>query len=162
MQASTIRTQHRPQILLITTMLTNGSGGGLDKVVDIAGYHPNLTKNAYANPVSSTSLWPLTAFGAFRYGNNKIEVNKVHQRRHHKPNKGGAGAGAWDNKDSNSALKDADFTGLGYKRWVRKSPVLGGTPGYPNDAVKNEVGHLAGGERVVISEMMLAQGPAGP
>ena len=134
----------------------------LQGVVDIAGYHPNLTKNPYdkpaGNPVSKTDFWPLTEFGRHSFSNNKIEVNKVHRRRHVKTNKGHAGgAGAWDNNNNNTALTDAEFTGLGYRRGVLRSDVLGGTPGYHN-AVKNEVGQLTTGE-VVISEIMLSQGP---
>ena len=128
-------------------------------VMDIAGYHPNLTKNPYNNRVSKTDLWPLTSFGAHRFTNNKFEVNKVHQRIRQSTNKGGSGAGADDNNNGKTAFGDAGFTGLGYKRGVTSSPMLGGTPGYHNNAVKNEVGHLTTGQ-VVISEIMLSQGPA--
>ena len=131
----------------------------LDKIVDIAGYHSNLKKDPYVNEVSKTDLWPLRGFGAPNFGNNRLEENKVHYRRHVTTNKDGRnGVGAWDNNGGNTAWTDASFTGIGYKRGVSRTAALGGDPGY-HQILKNEYNPQTDKHKVVISEMMLSQGP---
>ena len=130
----------------------------LDKIVDIAGYHPDLKKTQYSNAVSKTDLWPLRAFGAAGFGHNKLEVNQVHARVRQHTADGRSGVGANANKAGETAFANAGFTGIGYKRGVLRSNVLGGDPGY-HGILQNQVTQLADNHTVVISEMMLAQGP---
>ena len=117
-------------------------------VIDIAGYHPNLAKTG-----TYTSLWPLKAFPAPGLTHNKIAVNEVHFRRHADRD----GTKTTDgNKADKTALGNAGYTGIGYRRHATNSAVNGGTPGY-HDIRKAQVGQLAGGI-VTISEIMFDQG----
>ena len=126
----------------------------LDKIVDIAGWDDDLSKSAYPNSVSSTSLWPLHSFAAPSFSNNKFEVNKVHQRNRVTTNDGRSGVGAEGNNNDKTAFGDRGWTGVGYRRAVTNSAMHGGTPGYPNGA-----SHGAGDDitsAVYISEIMYA------
>ncbi len=133
----------------------------LDKIVDIAGWHDNLDRSDYSNAVSSTDLWPLRAFKAPEFTDNKLEVNKVHYRQHKTTKDGRSGVGSTANStsDSTAAFRDAGFTGVGYKRRITGGAVYGGTPGYDNGALKPKDGVITG--PVYISEIMYADGPNG-
>ena len=128
----------------------------LDKIVDIAGYHPNLTKDNYPNPVSSTKMWPLQGFGRGpQFDRNRFDKNTVHYRARHSTHDGLAGAGAHENvNDGRAAFQNAGYTGIGYKRQAASSNVNGGSPGY--HGIEN--GRTASGAKLVISEIMLNQG----
>ena len=111
--------------------------GKPDHILDIAGYHPNLKKSGYTNAVSSTDLWPLKAFAAPSFGNNKLESDKVHKRVRGAHgltgvNDGRSGVGAEKNDGNKTAFADDGYTGIGYKRLSTVSAAHGGTPGFPN------------------------------
>ena len=128
----------------------------LNRILDIAGYHPNLHKANYPNPVSSTRMWPLQGFGRGpQFNRNQFSVNTVHYRARLTTHDGLAGAGAHENaNDHRAAFQDAGYTGIGYKRQAARSNVNGGTPGYHGI----EQGRTSGGAKLVISEIMLTQG----
>ena len=135
----------------------------LNRVVDIAGYDSGLNRSQYPNAVSSTGLWPLYAMGGPFSHNNLVAGHSgaVHARRHATTNDGRAGTGGKDNKNDggNAAFaRNVGFTGIGYKRNVTRSNVLGGTPGY-HSVEKGKVGDL--NAKVTISEIMLSQGNRG-
>ena len=135
----------------------------LNRVVDIAGWDDNLGANSYPNAVSSTGLWPLHAMGG-PFSHNKLDAGAsgaVHARRHSNTNDGRAGVGGAGNKNDagNAAFaRNVGFTGIGYKRNVRRSNVLGGTPGYHANE-RGKVGDL--NAKVTISEIMLSQANRG-
>ena len=136
----------------------------LNRVVDIAGYDSGLNRSQYPNAVSNTGLWPLYAMGGPFSHNNLVAGHSgaVHARRHATTNDGRAGTGGKDNKNDggNAAFaRNVGFTGIGYKRNVTRSNVLGGTPGY-HAVEKGKVGDLTTG-KVTISEIMLSQGNRG-
>ena len=133
----------------------------LDKIVDIAGYHPNLARSGYSNAVSSTKLWPLRAFDSPSFGHNKLALNEVHRRQRTTTHNGRSGVGAHENKggEGEAAFRNVGWTGVGYRRHVAPSNIHGGTPGYDNGALHGAGGTITGA--VYISEIMLADGPAG-
>ena len=132
----------------------------LNRIVDVAGWDDDLAKNSYPNAVSNTGVWPLYAMGGIGgFTNNKLEVGKVHFRRHVTTNDGRAGIGGHENKNDKSAFTDAGWTGVGYRRDVANTAMHYGTPGYPNNA-----SHGAGGtvtSAVYISEIMYADAANG-
>ena len=129
----------------------------LDKIVDIAGWDNDLSRNSYPNAVSSTGVWPLYQMRDIRgFTNNKFEVGKVHQRNRVSTNDGASGVGAAGNNNAYSAFGDVGWTGVGYRRDVANTAMHGGTPGYPNGA-----SHGAGTaitSAVYISEIMYVDG----
>ena len=128
----------------------------LDKIVDIAGYHSNLTKNGYPNALSNTKMWPLQGHGRGpQFNRNQFSVNTVHYRANVGTADGLAGAGAVSNvNDHRAAFQDAGFTGIGYKRQAARTNANGGTPGYHGI----ERSTVASGAKLIISEIMLSQG----
>lgn len=132
-------------------------GGDRGNVIDIAG-HASVGKGQYPNPVSSTGLWPLYDFPGPGYSNNNIVDNTVHRRAFIRDNKDGDrfGTGAWGNNNAHSALRDAGWTGIGYRRDVTANAVHGGTPGYHGQDANLATGGIV--DDVVISELMLSTG----
>lgn len=130
----------------------------LDKIVDIAGYVGGLHKANYTNAASSTNLWPLKQQGG-PDDRNRLSVNKVRFRRNVSTRDGRAGTGNThnDRKPDQLAFKDADYSGIGYKRQVANTAMHFGTPGYLNGARRGKVLDLAM-DKLVISEIMLSQG----
>ena len=126
----------------------------LDKIVDIAGYDDDVSKSGYPNDVSSTQLWPLHQFPAPAFSNNAFVPNTVHQRNRVKTTDGRNGVGAEGNNNSKTAFGDVGFTGVGYKRLAKQTEANGGTPGYPNDALKGTGSDIT--SSVYISEIMYA------
>ena len=132
-----------------------GDKADLDKIVDIAGYHSNLSKGTYPNSVSSTKLWPLYNFDAPSFNNNKFEKEKVHQRnRTGSLGNDRAGVGSANNKEDQTAFGDRGWTGIGYRRNVDQIATHGGTPGYPNNAFRSDGTDIT--SPVYISEIMYA------
>lgn len=136
----------------------------LDKIVDIAGYHPNLKQADYSNKVSSTDLWPLRAFRSAGFNLNQFTVDTVHfrQRGAHGlggVNDGASGVGAHENKNEGgkAAWRNENYSGIGYKRQVAKSNVYGGSPGYHGN-VSGRLDATTNPAKVIISEVMLSQG----
>ena len=128
----------------------------LDKVVDIAGYHPNsdsdnLRMGNYPNTASSTNTWPLRNFEPLDFNRNKFEVDKVHYRANN--------SSRGSHNDHRAAWQDASYTGIGYKRQAADSAAHGGTPGYHGN-ILGKSADLSDG-KVVISEIMLSQGDRG-
>ena len=127
--------------------------GTPDRIVDAAGYHPNLKSDG--SPLY-TNLWPLKVFGA-PHSHNKIELEKVHYRQHViDPDK-------WthnDRKPEHLALRDVGYTGVGYKRHAHGIAAHGGSPGYEHGTQKNLASEIRGTGLVTISEIMFDQGDA--
>ena len=123
-----------------------------EKVEDLAGYHPNLKVD---KTDFFSNLWPLQGYPAPDIALNKIEVGKVHRRQ--KDNI--AGTRTADKKDNadHVALRDADWTGIGYKRNADAGAKNGGTPGYANNALAAK-DTAASGDPVIISEIMYGTG----
>ncbi len=109
-----------------------------EKIVDISG---NLFA---ADEALKTSIWPLKATPAGHSNAIKdgFKDNTVFRR-----NKAGEGFG-------DQVWVPVGYTGLGYDRSAGNTDVNGGTPGFPNDALKEKPGDLAGGA-VTISEIMV-------
>ncbi len=160
----------------------------IDKIMDIAGHHEGLSKSNYpaSTPegLNSTTLWPLWNFnGDMRphrgHGDwnhrrhNRIEANKVRYRQHVSTyakndgdggtpgNRAGTGTNHKDENVGNYAFRDADYTGLGYKRTARIAGYNHGTPGYDGNSVGNTgiVKATAADAMVTISEVMYSTGP---
>ena len=127
--------------------------GTRDRISDAVGWHPNLASTGH--PLY-TRLWPFAVFGA-PHVHNKIELERVHYRQHViDPDK-------WTHGNRNPehlALRDAGYTGVGYKRFAnRHNPAHGGTPGYDHRGlIQNETPQIGGGGVVTISEIMFDQG----
>ncbi len=109
-----------------------------ENIVDISG---NLFE---PDEALKTSIWPLKATPAGHSNAIKdgFKHNTVFRR-----NKAGEGFGA-------EVWVKAGPTGLGYDRSAGRTDVNGGTPGFPNDALKEKPGDLASGA-VTISEIMV-------
>ncbi len=109
-----------------------------EKIVDISG---NLFETDEA---LKTSIWPLKATPAGHSNAIKdgFKDNTVFRR-----NKAGEGFG-------DQVWVPVGYTGLGYDRSAGNTDVNGGTPGFPNDALKEKPGDLAGGS-ITISEIMV-------
>ncbi len=133
----------------------------LDKIVDIAGYHSDLDKSNYSNPVSSTELWPLRNFKPPFTTLNRFDTDTVHYRQFAETNDGRSGVGASENKNEagKAAFQGAGFTGIGYKRSITGGNAYGGTPGYVNSALKSKDAVIT--DHVYISEIMYADGANG-
>ncbi|MXV77320.1 hypothetical protein F4X73_15020 [Candidatus Poribacteria bacterium] len=135
-------------------------GPDLHHIVDIAGYHPNLRKEMYPNPVSSTNLWPLYAFDRPSFTNNRFDQNTVHQR-----NRTGAlasdraGVGSANNREDQTAFGNRGWTGVGYRRMAAQTAANGGTPGYSNGAFHDKGDDIR--RTVYISEIMYADDERG-
>ncbi len=123
------------QFLLV---LRNAKKTKHENIVDISG------QLFVADPALSTNIWPLTATPAGNGNviNEKFEAGKVWRRA-----KAGEGFGE-------KVWVVAGYTGLGYDRSASNTDVNGGTPGFPNDALKEKPGDLASGA-VTISEIMV-------
>ena len=123
-----------------------------DNVVDIAGYHSNLTRS---NANFESSQWPLRGHGAPASAKNLFTEGTVQKRNH--VSILGTGTTHGDKKDDQVAFRDVGWTGIGYKRNADATAANGGTPGYPNGALKSN--HNAdGAAAVIISEIMYAPG----
>ena len=122
-----------------------------EKIEDIAGWHDNLKVDDAAG-VKFTNLWPLRNYAAPNIALNKLESGKVHYRQ--KTNiPGTKTADKADNAD-HVALRDAAWTGIGYRRNAANTDVNGGTPGYANNAQVSADAAVMNGASVIISEIM--------
>ncbi len=137
----------------------------LDKVIDVAGRHPDLHITNYPNSVSETRLWPLRNFRAPNFNNNKFspDIVRLRIRGAHGlggVNDGASGVGAEGNHNDHRAAWRLDgYTGIGYKLQAADSNAHGGTPGYHGN-VRGKSADL-GDDKVIISEIMLSQGSRG-
>ena len=125
-----------------------------EKVQDIAGYHPNLTKTT---DTFNSDLWPLVGYGAANRTNNAIKAGTV-QRRQFDDIPGTKTKDA--NQNDKTALRDDDngYKGVGYKRGAAAIAQHGGTPGYHNNVIKDKESGLADAAMVSISEIMYDTG----
>ena len=133
-------------------LLRNGNDkiGTHEKVIDAIGWSDKLTDNT-----SLTKVWPLRFFSA-PDARNTIAVETVHRRQHTNLDPDQYSHG--DKKDEHVALRDAGYTGVGYKRHAQRIAANGGTPGY-EDTRKNLVADVTKADGVLtISEIMYAQG----
>ena len=122
-----------------------------EKVVDVAGYHSNLKKST-AN--FESSQWPLLGHGPPAGNHNQFNTGTVHFRRH--TNK--IGTGTTDgNKPDKTAFGNVGWQGIGYKRNAAATAANGGTPGYPNNALRanNDADAIAA---IKITEVMAVAG----
>ena len=128
-----------------------------NKVEDLAGYHPDLTKNT---DTFSSNLWPLIGFDAPKFTRNKLEDGAVYRRQ--KTDIPGTKSGNGKDEKDHTAFRgapdnDNGYKGVGYKRGADSNAQNGGTPGYSNGAVKEKESDLADG-MVSISEIMFDPG----
>ena len=133
----------------VLTLRTRNDRDNHEGIVDIAGYDNDLKLNE-AN--FFTNLWPLRNYPAPVSDKNKLGSGTVHRRQH--AGIVGTGTTHGDKKDDQVAMRDDDnrWTGVGYKRNAAATAQNGGTPGYPNGALKSE--GIAQGSQVIISEIM--------
>ncbi len=135
-----------------------------EEVQDIAGYHPNLTVdfNSFPSDTAETDkfnsdLWPLIGYPAPNLSHNKIEGGEVAHRVFDDI----PGTQTMDGDHIDKVAfrhEDNGYTGVGYKRSADPNDQHGGTPGYPNDVVKEKESDLAGAALVSISEIMYDTG----
>lgn len=160
----------------------------VDLIIDIAGHHEGLDKGNYpatTHPpnLNSTTLWPLHKFDAQMkphrgHGDwnhrrhNRLEANRIRYRQHVKTtakndadgavsNRAGTGTTHKNEDVGHYAMRDANYTGLGYRRTARILGVHNGTPGYDGNTVANTgvVKATAADTMVTISEIMYSTGP---
>ena len=124
-------------------VLRNGNDkkGTHEKIIDITG-----TRFAY-NAALSTDIWPLRATPAghgnvIDGGDEDFRAGKVYKRN---DAAGGTGEKDWG---------VVGYTGIGYDRTADNTGANGGTPGFPNDSLKEKPGDVSGGA-VTISEIMV-------
>ena len=128
-----------------------------DKIQDIAGYHPNLTKTT---ATFNSDLWPLIGYSKPNLTRNKLAEGAVYRREHVDI----AGTRTKDgDKKGKTAFRgapdnDNGYTGVGYKRGAVVDAQQGGTPGYHNTVIKDKESVLADAAMVSISEIMYATG----
>ena len=149
-------------VLVLRTSKDGGRGGdegypnakgGQGNISDAVGYDSDL---ASTNHPLYTRLWPFKVRGA-PHVHNKITPEAVHYRQHRiDPDEWTHG----DKGPEHLALRDAYYTGVGYKRFATlRNPAHFGTPGYDHtDLIKTQTPHVGGGGVVTISEIMLDQG----
>ena len=113
-----------------------------EKIIDITG---TLFE---ADTARSTDIWPLRATPA-GHGDvidgdppEEFKAPFVYQRKNATS---GFGEHAWG---------VSGYTGIGYDRTADNTGANGGTPGFPNDSLKEKPGDVSGGE-VTISEIMV-------
>ena len=142
--------------------------GNANDILDIAGYHPSLSKVPYpaTELASKTDLWPLNSFEAPASASNRFDVDTVHYRQHVKSEPGQSGVGTIhkDKKDEHVAFRWQGYTGVGYKRLSKTIDAHGGTPGYPNGKDGKASYHSSGDivmKSVYISEIMYADNDKG-
>ncbi|MCE2400192.1 lamin tail domain-containing protein [Candidatus Poribacteria bacterium] len=128
--------------------------GKAEHLKDIAGYDDNLKVSA--EDAGFTNLWPLK--GGVRdaqLSNNKLEVNQVHRRQ--KDSIWGTSSTNYGRNGGNhgddTAWRGVGWTSVGYKRNAARNSAHGGTPGFPNGAIKSDGGDAIAA--LVISEIML-------
>ena len=123
-----------------------------ETVMDIAGFVKDLGVHT---PDFDSNQWPLIGHGAPASDKNKFVEDTVQRRQH--TGILGTGTTHGDKKDGQVAYVDATWTGIGYKRNATVTDVHGGTPGYPNNALRgdNDADAIAA---VVISEVMAVAG----
>ena len=140
-------------VLILRSRNHGDDVGKASNIVDIAGYSTKLKVSG--NEAGYTNLWPLTGgVQDAQLGNNKLEVGQVHRRQ--KDNIWGTSSTNYGRNGGNhhddTAWRNVGWTGVGYKRNAAATGVNGGTPGYPNNAVKSA--DIAQGSQVIISEIM--------
>ena len=116
-----------------------------EAIIDVAGnYFEDKDADTYR-----TKVWPLHGTLAPRASDKEEDLDAPTVWRRANPNRVGYHKDAW---------REAAWTGLGYDRAVKDNRANGGTPGYPNDAVKNRTTEFANDVYVTISEIMFAHG----
>ena len=132
------------QCLLILRNATGKLGKG-ENVIDVAGGGGPDTDAFIADKDNAfqTDIWPLKAIAHPREDTEAaLAEGKVWRRA--KTDSVGYHKDAWT---------QAVYTGLGYDRVTETSPATAGTPGYPNDAVKQAAATPRGS--VTFSELMV-------
>ena len=137
-------------------ILRNGNDkrGTHEKIIDLIGWDDDL-KDASKH----TDLWPLNYVGV-PDTRNQIAVETVHYRQALvDPDQNTHG----DDKDEHQALRDAGYTGVGYKRHAQRIAAHGGTPGDTDIRKSLSDGRETRGTphavgQLTISEIMFDQG----
>ena len=117
----------------VLVLRTRNDKDNHEGIVDIAGWDDDLKVDESG---FFTNLWPLRNYSAPVSDKNKLLSPTVQRRQH--AGIVGTGTTHGDKKDDQVAMRDADWTGVGYKRNADATAQNGGTPGYPNDVVKSE------------------------
>ena len=123
-----------------------------EKIIDVGGTLFHAVDGELNDVNYSTGVWPLQAT-AKGHGDvvkddppEDFRAPLVYKRAGKNT---GIGEHHWEK---------VGFTGIGYDRTASKSDENGGTPGYPNDALKEKVADLSGIAEVSISEIMVDAG----
>ncbi len=131
---------------LLLLRSANDKRGTHEAIVDLAGsYLHDLDSGTYR-----TKVWPLHSTLAPKAGDREEDLDAGSSGlvwRRDNPNRVGYHNDAW---------VQAAYTGLGYDRGADDSAANGGTPGYPNDAIKGKRADFANDVYVTISEIMFA------
>ncbi len=128
---------------LLVLRNTNNKEASHENIIDITGtfFHPDTSR--------ATSIWPLLAtpegHGDVIDGAPPEEFKApfVYER---KKADSGFGRHAWGVRG---------YTGIGYDRAADDSGANGGTPGFPNDSLKEKPGALSDSDSISISEIMV-------
>ena len=117
--------------------------GSHEKIIDITGTLFEADTKLY------TDIWPLQATPA---GHTNV-IDGVEDSN------GFAAGRAYKRNDAAGGFGEKDwgtvgYTGIGYDRTAGNIDANGGTPGFPNDSLKEKPGDVSGGE-VTISEIMV-------
>ena len=118
-------------------------------VIDVIGWSDQL-----ADASIHTQIWPMKVFGT-PDKRNSMAVETVHYRQHLKKDPDEYTHG--DKKDEHVPLRDAGYTGIGYKRHALRTAAHAGTPGY-EEIRKNLVPDITATGSLTISEIMYDQG----
>ena len=135
-----------PDSEFVLILRSNKDKTNHETVVDIAGNHSDLSSRTAD---FSSDLWPLIGYAAPDKTNNGLAEETVQQRQFNDI----VGTGTKDaDKEDKVAFRERGWTGIGYKRNAEQGAATGGTPGYPNDAVKDRDAVATGS--LLISEIM--------
>ena len=132
----------------VLVLRTRNDRDNHEGIVDIAGWDDDLKVDESG---FFSNLWPLRNYPAPVSDKNALVKGTVQRRQH--AGIVGTGTTHGDKKDDQVAMRDDQgWTGIGYKRNADATAQNGGTPGYPNGAVKGEGADAT--DPVVISEVM--------
>ena len=149
-----IRSNHEDKFLKSSHKIEDvagaGGNGGTFVVQDINAASPRKNKKGDGNAggdIWHTKIWPLQNQNHKDNFLRKTNLPNVNEAWYRRLDKGG-GQG-WQHE----SFGRADYTGIGYDRGA-DAILYKGTPGYPNDSHKKQVGQITDG-KVIISELML-------
>ncbi len=150
--APKLRIPNDGQFLLILRNARNQNGKAAN-IIDVAGGGGKDTDAFIADRTRTfqTDIWPLKNTRHPGANTEEALVAGAVWRRY-RANLVGYHKDAWGK---------TGHTGLGYDLQVARAAATGGTPGYPNDAVKSKAADFAADTTISFSEIMFAAGSNG-